>query len=92
MKVNPISQLTPFTSVKEVETKKKAEVTTQSNPAEKAPMPSAATLQAMAGVKPQKMGVAKPTPVAHSNYEASQALKDAGVLLSKRDYKKLLKS
>lgn len=87
MKVNPISQLTPFTSVKEVETKKKAEVTTQSNPAEKAPMPSAATLQAMAGVKPQKMGVAKPTPVAHSNYEASQLLKDAGVLLSKRDYK-----
>lgn len=86
MKVNAISQVTPFTGVAKAETKKVG-VEKQTNPIEKAPMPSAETLQAITGVRPKKFQVAKPVPVAHTNYEAGQLIKDAGVMLSKEDFK-----
>ena len=90
MQVKAISQLTPFKGAKEVKTEKKVQVN-QSNPVEKAPMPSAATLQAMHGVKPRKMGIAKPTPEAFSNYEASQLIAETGAMLSKKDFKNVKK-
>ncbi len=87
MQVNPVSQLTPFTGVKEVSKKKANDVKVSSNPIEKSPMPSVGTFQAMTGVKPRKFQVAKPEPVAHTSYEASQLVKEAGVMLSKEDYR-----
>ena len=86
MKVNAISQVTPFTGVFKTETKKVG-VENQTNPIKKSPMPSAETLQAMVGVRPTKLPVAKPVPVAHTNYEASKLIKEAGVMLSKEDFK-----
>ena len=82
MKVNAISQVTPFTGVFKTETKKVG-VENQTNPIKKSPMPSAETLQAMVGVRPTKLPVAKPVPVAHTNYEASKLIKESGVMLSK---------
>ena len=92
MQVKAISQLTPFTGAKTVKTEKKVQ-TAQTNPLEKAPMPSAETLQAMVGVKPQKGGLkgGKPTPEAFSSYEASQLIAESGAFLSKRDYKNVKK-
>ena len=91
MQVKAISQLTPFMGAKAVKSEKKAQ-TTQTNPMEKAPMPSAATLQAMVGVTPKRrLQAAKPTPKAYSNYEASQLIAESGALLSKRDYKNVKK-
>ena len=92
MQVKAISQLTPFTGAKAIKTESKEKVT-QTNPQEKSPMPSAATLQAMVGVKPQKGGLkaGKPTPEAFSNYEASQLIAESGALLSKTDYKNVKK-
>jgi len=92
MQVKAISQLTPFTGAKTVKTEKKVQ-TAQTNPLEKAPMPSAATLQAMVGVKPQKGGLkgGKPTPEAFSSYDASQLIAESGAFLSKRDYKNVKK-
>lgn len=92
MQVKAISQLTLFTGAKTVKTEKKVQ-TAQTNPLEKAPMPSAETLQAMVGVKPQKGGLkgGKPTPEAFSSYEASQLIAESGAFLSKRDYKNVKK-
>lgn len=61
MKVNAISQVTPFKGVAKVETKK-AEVAKQTSPIEKAPMPSAQLLQAMNGVSVKKAEPVKYTP------------------------------
>ena len=91
MKVNPISQLTPFTGAKEVTKKAVREEKVQSNPIEKTPMPSAATFQAMNGIKPRKFNVAKPEPVAYSNYEAGELIEEAGCMLSAKDYKNVKK-
>ena len=91
MKVNAISQVTPFTGVFKTETKKVG-VENQTNPIKKSPMPSAETLQAMVGVRPTKLPVAKPVPVAHTNYEASKLIKEAGVMLSKEDFKNVKKA
>ena len=91
MKVNPISQVTPFTGAKEVVKKSSNVKEVQSNPIEKAPMPSAAAFQAMNGIKPKKFNAAKPIPTVHSNYEVSQMIKEAGCLLSKEDYKNVKK-
>ncbi len=90
MQVNPISEVS-FKGTSDVKTAKKTEVVTQPVETEKTAMPSAATLQAMHGIKPQKMSIAKPTPVAHTNNEASQLIAEAGVFLSKRDFKNVKK-
>ena len=90
MQVNPISEVS-FKGTSDVKTTKKTEVVTQPVETEKTAMPSAATLQAMHGIKPQKMSIAKPTPVAHTNNEASQLIAEAGVFLSKRDFKNVKK-
>ena len=91
MQVKSISQLTPFTGAKEVKSDKKVKTESQTAPTEKTPMPSAAALQAMHGVKPHGKGAAKPTPEAYSSYEASQLIAEAGVMLSKKDYKNVKK-
>ncbi len=91
MQVKSISQLTPFTGAKEVKTDKKVKTESQTAPTEKTPMPSAAALQAMHGVKPHGKGAAKPTPEAYSSDEASQLIAEAGVMLSKKDYKNVKK-
>lgn len=90
MQVNPISEVS-FKGTSNVKATKKTEVVTQPIETEKTAMPSAATLQAMHGIKPQKMGIAKPTPVTHTNYEASKLIAEAGVFLSKRDLKNVKK-
>ena len=91
MQVNPVSKMTPVVGAKEVSTKKKVDIQVNTNPIEKAPMPSPATMQAMLGIKPKKFQVAKPVPVAHTNEEASKMIKDAGAMLSKEDYKNVKK-
>ena len=91
MQVKSISQLTPFTGAKEVKSDKKVKTESQTAPTEKTPMPSAAALQAMHGVKPHGKGAAKPTPEAYSSDEASQLIAEAGVMLSKKDYKNVKK-
>ncbi len=92
MQVNATKQAAPVKETKAAKTEKKAEVKVEEHQENK-PMPEASTLQAMAGVKPHKMGLraAKPTPEAYSNAEASKLIADAGVMLSKRDYKNVKK-
>lgn len=87
MQVNPVSKMTPLVGATEVNTKKKVDNKVNTNPIENAPMPSAATLQAMVGVKPRKLGVAKPVPVAHTNEQANKLIKEAGAMLDKEDFK-----
>ena len=51
--------------------------------------PSASLLQAVYGVKPQKMGVAKPTPVPFSTSDVLKSLYQAKALLSIKDFKNI---
>ena len=91
MKVNPIQVAMPFRGMNKVDKpeNKIANAKVQTAPAIKA-KPSLELIQVMSGVKP--MSIAKPTPVAHDNTQAAQAIKDAGVMgLSKEDYKNVKK-
>ena len=91
MKVNPIQVAMPFRGMNKVDKpeNKIANAKVQTAPAIKA-KPSLELIQVMSGVKPRT--IAKPTPVAHDNTQAAQAIKDAGVMgLSKEDYKNVKK-
>ena len=90
MQVNTNQQTTPIKEKNVAKTEKKEEIKEEVKQETK-PMPSASTLQAMAGVKPQKGGLksSKPTPEAYSNYEASKLIDDAGAVLSRRDLRNI---
>ena len=77
MKVNPIQVAMPFRGMNKVDKpeNKIANAKVQTAPAIKA-KPSLELIQVMSGVKPRT--IAKPTPVAHDNTQAAQAIKDAG--------------
>ncbi|MBR1907424.1 hypothetical protein IJ818_00630 [bacterium] len=86
MKVNSIQSVMPFLGAKEVKKENKiSQNTTQTSPQQLAKMPSAETFQAMNGIKPRTKN--RPTPIVHSNYDAAKAIADAGVMLSKEDFK-----
>lgn len=89
MKVNSIQSVMPFLG--KVDTKKEnkiAQNTTQTAPQQTSKMPSAATFQAMNGIKPRTK--VKPTPFAHTDDQATKAIYDAGmVMTSLKDIKNL---
>ena len=86
MKVNSIQSVMPFLGAREVKKENKiSQNTTQTSPQQLAKMPSAETFQAMNGIKPRTKN--RPTPIVHSNYDAAKAIADAGVMLSKEDFK-----
>ena len=89
MKLNSIQAVTPFLG--KVEAKKETKIaqnTTQTSPQQTAKMPSAATFQAMHGIKPRTK--VKPTPFAHNDEQATKAIYDAGmVMTSLKDIKNL---
>ena len=88
MKVNSIQSVMPFLG--KVEAKKENKIsqnTTQTAPQEAAKMPSAATFQAMHGIKPRTK--VKPAPFVHTDEQVTKVIYESGIMPSNETFKNL---
>lgn len=87
MEIKSIIPSVAFSGKKNIKTENKVEQPVVDTSEEKKQIPSSGLLQAVYGVKPQKLGVSKPTPVPFSDTDILKSLFKAKVLLSAKDFK-----
>ncbi|MBR2525179.1 hypothetical protein IKE67_01810 [bacterium] len=90
MQVNSTQKSAPVKETKAAKTEKKEEIKEELQQEEK-PMPSASTLQAMAGVKPHKGGLqsGKPAPEMYDYKGALDLVMESGAQLTQREFNNL---
>ena len=90
MQVNYTQKSAPVKETKAAKTEKKEEIKEELQQEEK-PMPSASTLQAMAGVKPHKGGLqsGKPAPEMYDYKGALDLVMESGAQLTQREFNNL---